>query len=352
MRAAHIPLVLVPMTTSSADKDPRQRRTSRTQIDPLLGQVIDGEFEMLRPLGGGSHADVFLATQRSMGNRHVALKILSRPYLNLRESDFQRAARALRREGALQGQFHSNCFIDVYSTGTLADERPYLAMEYIQGVTLTAMTAELGRIDVLTAISLAVQVAEGLAELHSHGYVHRDVTPNNVIVSESSLGTLSCKIFDFGTVTKIIDKADGLRRGYDPAHPLGTPAYMSPEQALAEVVDGRADQFALSALLYEMLTGTRHVAIAAPGPRPMLEYLRGRGPIPQTPVDAEHSMPAKLAQSVHRALDRDPNLRFADMVRFAESLTETRRRAMAVTEIKAPKFLKRFFGVTDSGRSE
>ena len=340
------------MSSSAAQKNPTRRRSSRHQIDPLLGKIIDDEFEIVRPLGGGSHADVFLAKQRSMGERLVALKVLCRPYLNLREADFQRASRALRREGALLGQFHSNCFIDVYVTGTLDDERPYLAMEFIQGATLTQMIEELGRIDALTAIDLAVQIAEGLAELHQHGFVHRDVTPSNIIVSESALGSLSCKIFDFGTVTKVIDKPDKVRRGYDPNHPLGTAAYMSPEQARAELVDGRADQFALGAVMYEMLTGKRTVNLSMPGPRPLLEYLRGYGPIPQEPVDTEHSMPNRLASAVHRSLDRDPNNRFKDMAAFAAGLVETKRRAMAVTDIRAPRFLKRIFGVTELDGSE
>ncbi|GEM_PF-2874988 len=318
----------------------------------MIGQTIDEEFEIIRGLGSGSHADVFMAKQRSMGDRLVALKVLSRPYLNLREADFQRAARALRREGMLLGAFHASCFIDVYLTGTLDDERPYLAMEFVQGPTLAKMIGELSRLDVFTAMNLAEQIAEGLAELHAAGYVHRDVTPSNIIVAESSLGALSCKIFDFGTVTKTVEKEDRHRKGYDPEHPLGTAAYMSPEQARAGRVDGRADQFALSTMVYEMVTGARPIALAAPGPRPLLEYLRGYGPIPQEPVDAKHSLPASLARAIHRGLEREPERRFASMAEFANSLSDTRRKALAVTDIKAPRFLKRFFGVSERPGSE
>lgn len=329
-----------------------RRRTSRTDLDPILGQTVDGDFEVVKALGGGSHADVFLAKQKSMGDREVALKVLCRPYLNLREGDFQRAVRALLREGALLGRFHSASFIDVYSTGRLPDERPYLAMEYVRGPTLATMIAEFGRVDALTAIELVVELCEGLAELHAAGFVHRDMTPNNVIIAETALGTMSCKMFDFGTVTKIIDKPDRLRAGYDPDHPLGTPAYMSPEQAAAGIVDARSDQFAIGAILYEMLTGKRHIAIDAPGPRPVIEYLRGYGAIPQQPVDGERGMPGALARSVHKALSRDPARRFESMAALADALVATRRKALAVTDIRAPRFLKRFFGVSGAERGD
>ncbi len=153
-------------------------------------------------------------------------------------------------------------------------------------------------------------------------------------------------------MTKAIDKPDRLRSGYDPDHPLGTAAYMAPEQAAAGVVDGRSDQFGVAAMLYEMLTGKRPVMLAAPGPRPMLEYLRGYGPVPQEPVDAQYAMPAALAKAVHRALSCDPARRYATIGEFAEALVKTRRRATAVTDIRAPRFLKRFFGVSEQQRSE
>lgn len=319
------------MSSPSLNGRAPRRRASRTDIDPLLGQVIDKDFEIERPLGGGSHADVFLARQHSVGGRVVALKILCRPYLALRESDFRRASQALLREGELLGKLHSSCFVDVYRTGILPDERPYLAMEYIEGRTLQSILEQDGPMEVDAAIDILTELCTGLAELHRNGLVHRDVTPANMMVTISPTASLRVKMFDFGTVTRIATRADRHRVGYDPDHPLGTAAYMAPEQAAAGVVDGRADQFAVGAIAYEMLTGVRAYSVVEPGPKPLLDYLRGDGPIPIEPIGALRSLPTRMELAVERALRRDPDQRFADVVGFVEELISVRRQAFAAT---------------------
>ncbi len=319
------------LNRSSANNEQRRRRASRTDIDPLLGQRIDGDFEIERPLGVGSHADVFLARQRSVGGRRVALKILSRLHLSLREADFRRAAMALLREGELLGGLHSACFVDVYRTGILPDERPYLAMEYVEGQTLAAMIADGNTLPIDVVVDIMTGLGTGLAELHGTGMVHRDVTPANLIVTRDPTGSLEVRMFDFGTVTKVSRRADRHRMGYDPEHPLGTAAYMSPEQAAAGVVDGRSDQFAVASIGYEMLAGHRPFDVADSGPRPLLEYLRGDGPIPARSLAELRSVPDLLGEAIHRAMRRDAALRFPTMVEFVEAMVTVRRRALAAT---------------------
>ncbi len=306
------------------DSSSRRRRASRTELDPILGQVVDEEFSIDRALGTGSHADVFLAKQRSVGDRPVALKVLCRPYLSLREPDLRRASIALLREGKLIGALHAPCFVDIYRTGAVPDGRPYVAMEYAEGPTLAKVIATGKRLRVGVVRDLIQQLAEGLAELHSIGYVHRDVTPANIILTRTSLRGHRVKMVDFGTATRISGRADRYRVGYDLEHPLGTPAYMAPEQATGGVVDGRADQFAVAACMFEALTGRRPVMATEPGARGQLLRLREDGPIPETPLrHLNKDVPDAVADVLERALHRDPERRYAHMAAFASALMAT-----------------------------
>lgn len=291
-------------------------------MDPILGSAIANEFIIERPLGSGSHADVFLARQKSVGDRKVAVKILCRPYLSLRESDLRRAATALVREAAVLGQMRSPCFVAVHSTGQLPDTRPYVVLEYVEGETLQAILARQRTLPPAETVTLALQLAAGLAELHGLGHVHRDVTPANLLVGTGPLGEPRLKMIDFGTVTRISERADRFRVGYDLEHPLGTASYMAPEQARGDVVDGRADQFALAAILYECLSGRRALEVGLPTQRAMLEFLRGDAPIPTVGPPLLAQPPEPLLAVLLRAMDRDPGRRYADIRAFARALRD------------------------------
>lgn len=299
------------------------RRSSRTELDPILGSTIANDFVIERPLGSGSHADVFLARQRSVGDRKVALKVLCRPYLSLRESDLRRAATALVREAAVLGQMRSPCFVSVHTTGQLADTRPYVVLEYVEGETLQAILARQRTLPASETVVLALQLAAGLAELHGLGHVHRDVTPANLLLGTGPLGEPRLKMIDFGTVTRISERADRYRVGYDLEHPLGTASYMAPEQARGDIVDGRADQFALAAIVYECLSGRRALEVGLPTQRGMLEFLRGDAPIPTVGPALVAKPPEAMLAVVLRALERDPARRYPDIRAFARSLRDS-----------------------------
>ena len=306
----------------------------------MIGTVIDGDFEVVRLLGGGSHADVYQASQRSVGNRTVALKILSRLYLGLNESDVRRAAASLLGEADLLGGLHAACFVDVYRTGVLADKRPYIALEFAEGKTLASLTAEGERLPLAQVVDLLHQWAEGLAELHARGWVHRDLTPANVAVSETVFGTQRIQTYDFGTATQISSRADRHRVGYDRDRPAGTPAYMSPEQAAGGVVDGRSDQYALAAIAYELLTGLRPLVVETQGAAAQLDALRGTAPIPSKPLGPlRPDLPKAVEQAIHTALDRDPDRRHASVQRFVQVLERAARGVVEAAPSRWPRWL-------------
>lgn len=287
----------------------------------MPGTVLDGDFEVVRLVGTGSHADVYQARQKSLGQRIVALKVLSRLYLGLPEGDRRRAATMLQREGELLGGLHASCFVDVYRAGTLADGRPYIALEFAEGRTLASLLQGGERLELDVLVDLLHQWADGLAELHDRGWVHRDVTPANAVLADTGQGTLRLMTYDLGTATQKTERADRFRVGHDKDRPPGTPAYMSPEQAAGGVVDGRSDQFALASIAYEALAGTRAVMVTATGLMPLLEYLRGTKPIPLQPLGVlRPDLPSEVEVVLHRALDRDPARRYADVRRFVTAL--------------------------------
>ncbi len=332
IRAASVPLLArqnaapqvapTPHTrlNESTPASKRRRRGSRSELDPILGQIIDGEFVIDRPIGSGSHADVFLARQRSVGDRPIALKVLCRPYLSLREPDFRRAVIALLREGKLLGALHAPCFIDIIRTGVLDDGRPYIAMEYAHGPNLADVMDEKKDLGLTVIRDILLQLGEGLAELHGMGYVHRDITPANLLLTHANETTTRVRMVDFGTVTKISGRPDRYRVGYDLDHPLGTPAYMAPEQATGGVVDGRADQFAVAGIVYEALTGRRVISQSEPGARGMLMSLRADTPLPEARLSQLRTdLPSGVADVIDTALRRQPEDRHPDMDTFVRA---------------------------------
>ncbi len=202
------------------------------------GQKI-GAYEILRVLGQGGMGTVYLAEDHSL-DRRVALKILPPHFADDPEivARFQREARALAKVR------HPN-LMHIYTVGE-HEGRPYFAMEYIKGSTLNTILAKAGRIPAEQAAHIAAEVMSALDKVHQAGIVHRDIKAGNIMIDEDGRAVL----MDFGLARQAHDAA--LTGDHTV---LGTPNYMSPEQAKGERVDARTDIYSLGIVLYEMLTG-------------------------------------------------------------------------------------------------
>ncbi len=205
-------------------------------------------YELVRQLGRGGMGEVFLARDRTLG-RDVAIKFLTA------EPGDRSWKRLLHEAQSAAGLDHPN-ICAVHEVGEAADGRGFIVMQFVEGETLAARLAR-GPLPVREALALCAQVTDALAAAHRHGVVHRDLKPQNVILTPSGRP----KLVDFGLAKMLPPPADadastqsvetvagGLK---------GTPAYMSPEQVQQHPVDGRSDLFALGAVLFECLTGTR-----------------------------------------------------------------------------------------------
>ncbi|HSS45212.1 MAG TPA: serine/threonine-protein kinase, partial [Thermoanaerobaculia bacterium] len=212
-----------------------------------------GHFEIILRLGAGGMGEVYRARDTRLG-RDVALKVLPQELVTEPEG-LIRFAQEARAASALN---HPN-IITIFEIGQ-ADSSPFLAMELVDGGTLRDLV-EVGALPVKKSLELVTQIAEGLAKAHQAGIVHRDLKPENIMVTKDGF----VKILDFGlaklqaplpgagTATAELMRQSMTRAGLV----IGTPDYMSPEQASGRPLDFRSDQFAIGLILYEMLTRQR-----------------------------------------------------------------------------------------------
>ena len=248
---------------------------------------VGGEYEVLADLGQGGMAEVFKARHRRLG-RTVALKMLPSQLLvdDEARTRFEREARA----GAQLDHAH---IVTTYDFG-IHDGRPYLAVAFIEGETLAARLRNQGRLAPEETVRLIAPIAEALAHAHRKGVIHRDVTSNNIMIRAEDDRPL---LIDFGiALASFTHKLT--RRG----DALGTPAYMSPEQARAQEIDHRSDLYSLGMVLYECLTGT--VPFQSPNTEVLLANIKYE---PHRPVrEQAPETPQRLSDVVDRCLAKEP----------------------------------------------
>ena len=200
-------------------------------------------YRLIRQLGAGGMGEVFLATHETLG-KQVAIKLLPQSRVGQAESE----RRFLREAQAAATLDHPN-ICPVYDYG-VHDGRPFIVMQFVAGETLGARLRRSGALGVRQSLEIALDIAEGLKAAHHHGIVHRDLKPQNVMVSPDG----QVKVLDFG-LAKVPTPATDVQSTVEmseltsPGALLGTAPYMAPEQVQGRDVDGRADLFALGAVL-------------------------------------------------------------------------------------------------------
>jgi serine/threonine-protein kinase len=278
---------------------------------PQAGQLV-GSYEIVEPLGSGGMGDVYRARDTRLG-RLVAIKFVSRGIQASADADAR-----LEREARLASSLNHPGIVTVFDVGR-HDDRPYVVMELVDGQSLGAELAE-GRLRTREAVDIALQIADALAAAHDAGIVHRDLKPQNVMLTAGR----RVKIVDFGlskvTVPSSTDntvtmQADALTAQYAI---VGSVGYMAPEQVLAQAVDGRADQFALGAILYELLTGRRAFRRETPF-QTMSSILEDE---PQPIAGLRADLPPALIAIVERCLAKRPDGRYASTRDLVHDLRE------------------------------
>ncbi len=279
------------------------------QPGSLTGTVLARRWRVGAKLGEGGMGEVYAADTLAGGAR-VAIKVLRPEFVADREvlHRFLEEARTAAR------MMHPN-IVRVLEGAQAEDGAPFLVMELLDGVPLGAYTQNGGRVPLAQAVPILQGILAGLAAAHAEGIVHRDLKPDNVLLTRDATGTFVVKILDFG-IAKVMDVAGGMGVRTRTGVFLGTPAYMSPEQARsARDVDQRADLWSAGILFYEMLTGRS--AFPAPTEFARLAALLSVEPEPVQKVDPSL---APLAGFFDRALKKDRNERFATASEMARAL--------------------------------
>ena len=264
----------------------------------LAGRTI-GHYRVVERIGGGGMGVIYKALDTRLG-RTVALKFL-KPRLDADDSAAERFRQEARAAGALE---HPN-ICTIYDIGETEDGRLFLAMPLYDGGTLEQRIKR-GPLAIADATDVAVQMLRGLAKAHGRGIIHRDIKPANVFITMDGV----VKLLDFG----IAKLADVSLTG-PASRPLGTVAYMSPEQAHGTPVDHRTDLWSSGAVLYEMLSGRRPYPRGVPG-----ATAEARASAPASLVGQRPDVTPGLERVVMKAIERFPGDRFSSADAFVQAL--------------------------------
>jgi serine/threonine-protein kinase len=279
--------------------------------DPMIGRTIAGRFRIERKLGEGGMGAVYKAEHVKM-NRSCAIKILSSSALNDPE-----ALPRFTREAQMSSRIEHPHAIGIYDFGESEDGIVYLAMEYVDGETLTKVLERDGRFGLERSLKIARQIGQALDAAHALSIVHRDLKPDNIMLSRKATDPEFVKVLDFG-IAKMTESED---KRYDLTQAgliIGTPFYMSPEQVSGEKLDPRSDIFSFGLIVYEMLTG--ELPFGGQNTQAVMVSRLTTSPRPPRAIDP--TIPPQVEAAVLHALERDRERRTPSAGQFVEELVD------------------------------
>jgi len=286
----------------------RDRTPLGASATGLVGRLLAERYQIERKLGEGGMGEVYLARHILMG-RASAIKVMSATLG--RDPD---AINRFNREATNASRIDHPNVCAVYDFGVTPEGQLFLAMEYLEGPTLTAALAR-GPLTLERAGALLTQCAAGLTAAHELGIVHRDLKPDNIMLVERR-GRETAKLVDFGIAKA--GSADGSQRVTRTGFVVGTPEYMSPEQLSSDEIDGRSDQYSLALVFCRMLTGA--LPFTASSAQETLAKRLTEPPQPLTTLAPDRQFPSGLQAVINRALARQPGERYPTVEAFAEAV--------------------------------
>ncbi len=275
----------------------------------LIGTTISERYAVRSVLGDGSMGVVFLAEHTHM-KKKVALKVMKPEFL-----DNPEAVERFQREAQATGHIEHPHVCAATDFGRLDDERFFLVMEYLDGTTLGDLLDKEHRLNPARAVKIVRQIASGLQRAHELEVVHRDLKPDNVILVDREGDPDFVKITDFGVArVEVVDAQNLTRAGTT----MGTPVYMSPEQAVAARADARSDLYSLGIMMFEMLAG--EVPFYSQSLAVILSMHANEAPPLMHDVAPEAMIPRDLGNIVAKLLEKDADDRFQSAVELIEAL--------------------------------
>jgi serine/threonine protein kinase/predicted Zn-dependent protease len=285
----------------SKDIHPEVTETLQTAVRELnTGSTFAGRYQIIEELGKGGMGKVYKVLDQEV-NARVALKLI-KPEISTDIETIERFRNELKTARDIA---HKNV-CRMYDLGKEAGSY-FITMEYVSGEDLKSMIRMSGQLSVRTAISVAKQVCEGLAEAHRLGVVHRDLKPSNIMIDKD--GTV--RIMDFGIARSL--RVKGITGA---GVIIGTPEYMSPEQIEGKEVDQRSDIYSLGIILYEMLAG----CVPFEGDTPLTVAVKHKSEMPKSPREHNVQISEDLSRLVLRCLEKDKEKRYQSAVELRSEL--------------------------------
>jgi len=277
------------------------------------GAIVRGKYEILAKLGAGGMGAVYKARHLHF-NEICALKVVKSHLVE--ESEF---LQRFRSEALVMRRLNHPNAVQVRDFDETDDGRPFMVMEYIEGRSLDEVMTLEAPLEPARAARIAAQVCSALGAAHQLGIIHRDIKPSNVLLVATDEGE-QAKVLDFG-IAKVKEASSTLHKASltGTGFVVGTPEYMSPEQAMGtrgDQLDGRTDLYSLGIVLYEMLTGRLPFA----GNTPVMMLVAHVQTQPPSPLTLRADLPPELARLVMRALEKNPDHRFASAEEMREEL--------------------------------
>ena len=300
---------------------PRDQAPLRATADLVPGMVVRGKYEILEKIGAGGMAAVYRVRHLAFGEIR-AMKVVA-----AKLCDDEGFLKRFRTEAVVTRRLQHPNAVHVDDLDVTEDGRPFIVMEHVQGRNLREVIREEGAFDVARAVAIGRQVASALGAAHALGITHRDIKPDNILLTVGPDGQALAKVLDFG-IAKVREGSFDVGPGYTPTETgmvVGTPQYVSPEQAMGkrgDQLDGRSDLYSLGVTLYEMITG--RLPFESTTPMEMILHHVQTPPPPPQKVRPDLGLPPAVGALLMRALQKDPGRRFRtaeEMEAALEALT-------------------------------
>ena len=295
---------------------PRDQGSLRYASELVPGMIIRGKYEIFEKIGTGGMATVYRARHLAFGEI-VAIKLVG-PKL-AHDADF---LKRFRTEAVVTRKLQHPNAVRVEDLDTTEDGRPFIVMEFVNGRSLREVIRTEGALPLPRAVAIARQACSALAAAHAIGITHRDIKPDNILLAPSPGGDI-VKVLDFG-IAKVKEGSFDTGEGYTPTQTgmvMGTPQYISPEQAMGKrgaEVDGRSDLYSLGVVLYEMVTG--RLPFSSDTAMGMILHHLQTAPTPPQIARADLSIPGPLSDLLMRALQKERDRRFASADEMLDAL--------------------------------
>lgn len=266
----------------------------------MNGIILGGRYELLEKVGEGGMSEVYKAKCNKL-NRFVAVKILKKQF-----ADNEDIAQKFKREATAIANLSDANIVNVLDVGT-QDDIDYIVMEYISGKTLKDLINYSGKLNYNTAIKIALQIAKALDCAHRNNIIHRDIKPQNILVTEAG----EVKVTDFG-----IAKSTDSQTITNTTSIIGSAHYLSPEQAKGTYIDFRSDIYSFGIVLYEMLTGK----LPFEGDSPVTVALKHLQEEPVPPKNINPAIPDSLNKLILKAIQKEPIKRYQNAKEMIQDL--------------------------------